>query len=107
MRQYTGNRQYRGCSYDFRVCAKSMKAVAEIFDTTVYEVKTYYGAGIKLEDDKVFEGIMIVPYGSQAVEALGLERENFRDEMTLERFIERVNEYQNKKYESFKKSLKD
>ena len=98
MKQFTGNSIYRGHSYDFRLCAKSMKQVAEILDTTYHQVKTYYGTGMKIEDDKVFEGILVVPYGSQSVEALGLTG-NLQDEITLEEFKERISKYITKKYE--------
>jgi hypothetical protein len=79
-----------------------MKQVAEIFDTSVYEVKTYWGTGRKIEDDKVFEGILVRAYGSKAVEALELTKENLHDEMTLEEFEERVGKFKDKEYEAFK-----
>ena len=92
MKQFIGNTVYKGRSYDFRLCAKSMKQVAEILDTTYYQVKTYYGAGMEIEDDKVFEGILVVPYGSKSAESLGLIG-NIHDEITLEEFKERVDKY--------------
>ena len=104
MKQYTGNSLYRGGSYDFRLCAKSMKQVAEIMNTTVHQVKTYWGAGRKIEDDEIFEGVLVKAYGSKAVEALGLTKGNLHDEITLEEFKERVDKFRDEQYEEIKKN---
>ena len=102
MKLYKGNTIYRGCSYDLRVCAKSRKQVAELLDTSVYDIKTYYYDN-KIDDDKVFEGVLVVPYGSNSVDTLGLDKYTLHDEMTLEEFKERVDKFRNKQYKTFKK----
>jgi len=90
MKQYTGNKIYRGCSYDFRLCSQSMKKVAEIFDISYHEARTYINVGKKLLKEDVYEGILVKPYGSHTAERLELTTYGNHDEMTFEEFKERI-----------------
>jgi hypothetical protein len=90
MKIYHGHLIYRGCAYDFKVCAKSMVEVSKVTDISIYECRNYFSCGGKINPEDEFEGIIITPYGHRCVEVLGLTRGNLNDEMPLEEFKQRI-----------------
>lgn len=107
MKKYIGNSIYRGCAYDFTLCAKSMKEVAEIMDTTLHQVRTYWGCGRTIPKVDIFSDIIVTPYGTKALLAIDATRETMFETMTLEEFKNRVDLKMDKNYEQYVNDFKN
>jgi hypothetical protein len=99
MKVFHANIIYRGRSLDVRFCAKTIKEAAEILDCSVHHVRNYVHYR---KIDEPFTGVFATPYGHEANKVL-----EPRKEYDFEEAKKLINEYADKAWSEYLKTIKE